>query len=162
MKNWLDESSNLHHDQIWTCYVPEFYRVLPRFRPPGAMETTIAATHRTRCTVSTLRATPHSSLATTAAAFRRHGSTSIDSPPFQIDGIRSMSRTQTHSSHIRVMLATIGSTISAFDDRLLVNLLLINYVVQALDTTVESGYIIHGYIIQLLILAIFGRNRIFT
>ena len=73
-----------------------------------------------------------------------------------------MSRTQTHSSHIRVMLATIGSTISAFDDRLLVNLLLINYVVQALDTTVESGYIIHGYIIQLLILAIFGRNRIFT
>ena len=28
--------------------------------------------------------------------------------------------------------------------------------------TVESGYIIHGYIIQPLILAIFGRNRIFT
>jgi len=29
-------------------------------------------------------------------------------------------------------------------------------------STVESGYIIHGYIIQPLILAIFGRNRIFT
>ena len=28
--------------------------------------------------------------------------------------------------------------------------------------TVESGYIIHGYIIQPLILAIFGWNRIFT
>ena len=30
------------------------------------------------------------------------------------------------------------------------------------DTTVESGYIIHGYIIQPLISAIFGRNRICT
>ncbi len=33
---------------------------------------------------------------------------------------------------------------------------------QRFVTTVESGYIIHGYTIQPFILAIFGRNRIFT